>query len=102
MVDRERAYTAVKNVVVGLTKRPEKRAIKERAVKTMLVAHGELSPEEYAKAVRALAEQDVVVRGSGWLSPVVDEVWAREAIEYVVERAGDPQAFVASMNRVGP
>lgn len=100
MVDRERAYDAARNVVVGVTKRPEKRALKERGVKTSLVAHGELSVDEYAKAVRALDEQGVIVRGSGWVSPVVDGAWLTEAVEYVIERAEDPQAFVASVNAV--
>jgi hypothetical protein len=103
MVDRERAYDAVRNVVIGVTKRPEKRALKERGVKTSLVAHGELSVDEYATAVRALDEQGVIVRGSGWVSPVVDGAWLTEAVEYVVDRhdgKNGPQAFVASVNAV--
>jgi hypothetical protein len=99
---RERAYNAVKNAIVDITKHPNKRAITDRAVRTKLVAHGELDPESYQKALRALVEQDEVIQGETYLTPVVDSRWITEAIEYVAEHSDNPSEFVANANKVKP
>jgi hypothetical protein len=101
MTEQERAnrYEYVRRTVYRCPKQPDRYAFRERDIRTRLVAHGELSPEQFDSVLGALAQNADAVRGSGWITPVVDDVWLRDAIEYVADRAEDPREFVANANQ---
>ena len=101
MTEQERAnrYEYVRRVVYRCPKQPDRYAFRERDIRTRLVAHGELSPEQFDSVLGALAQNADAVRGSGGITPVVDDVWLRDAIEYVAEKADDPREFVAKANQ---
>jgi len=78
----------------------QQKAVKTQQLKLSLVAHGGLDSEEVKAALEALGEQEVVQYGSGWITPVIDETWHRDAVAYVVENStGDVQEFVKVANR---
>lgn len=100
MSDRQHAYDMVWQTVYGATaKTPDSRVVSERHVRTTLCSHGDIEPEQFEKAVRALEEQGKVIFRSGFLTPVLDEIWLREAIQEVVTRTQNPKPFVAACNR---
>ena len=75
------------------------KAVKEQQLKLSLVAHGDLESDEVNAALKALGEQEVIQYGSGWIVPVIDEQYHREAIVYVVENStGDVSEFVGVAN----
>ena len=79
--------------------RTDQKAVKEQQLKMSLVAHGDLEVEAVNKALKALGEQELIQYGSGWIVPVVDKEYHREAIEYVVEnQTGDVSEFVGVAN----
>jgi len=102
MTDNERIYKRVREYIMRNTRdsRMNKKAVQEQQLKLSLVAHGNLEVDEVNKALKALGEQEVIQYASGWITPVVDKDWHREAVAYVVENAtGDVQEFVAVANR---
>ena len=75
------------------------KAVKEQQLKLSLCAHGDLEVQDVNKALKALGEQEVIQYGSGWIVPVVDKEYHREAIRYVVEHStGDLSEFVGVAN----
>ena len=75
------------------------KAVKEQQLKLSLVAHGDLESDEVNAALKALGEQEVIQYGSGWITPVIDEEWHKDAIRYVVENStGDVSEFVGVAN----
>jgi GMP synthase-like glutamine amidotransferase len=100
MTDRQLVYEHVKTVIVNeTTMLPNKPALSERAVRQKLVADGQFEVDEYETALSALQEQDKIVCAGGWVTPVLDDRWLRDAIEWVIERDDDPAAFVGACNR---
>jgi hypothetical protein len=97
--DRQQRYRYVEKTLAHCPKQPGRYAFKESDIKVRLVAHGELSPDEFENVLGALVQNGDAVRGSGWITPVVDDVWVRDAIEYVAGKADDPREFVANANQ---
>ena len=104
MSDRNRrkvVYERVKSYIMRHTKdsHTDQKAVKEQQLKLSLVAHGDLESDEVNAALKALGEQEVIQYGSGWIVPVIDEQYHREAIVYVVENStGDVSEFVGVAN----
>lgn len=91
----------VKEYIMRHTKdsHTDQKAVKEQQLKLSLVAHGDLESDEVNAALKALGEQEVIQYGSGWIVPVIDEQYHREAIVYVVENStGDVSEFVGVAN----
>jgi len=97
--ERQNRYEYVRRTVYRCPKQPDRYAFRESDIRTRLVAHGELSPDEFDTVLGALAQNDDAVRGAGWITPVIDDVWLRDAIEYVADRADDPREFVSNANQ---
>lgn len=97
---RKVVYERVRKYIMrNTTAHPTQKAIKIQQLKLSLVAHGDFEADEVNTALKALGEQEVIQYGSGWITPVVDEQWHRDAVAYVVENAtGDVQEFVAVAN----
>ena len=104
MSDRNRrkvVYERVKSYIMQNTinSHTNQKAVKEQQLKLSLCAHGNLETDEVNTALKALGEQEVIQYGSGWITPVIDEEYHREAIEYVVEnQTGDVSEFVGVAN----
>jgi len=97
---RKRVYERVREYIMrNTTGHPSKRAVQEQHLKLSLVAHGDLEADEVNRAMQALGEQEKIQYGSGWITPVIDEQWHRDAVAYVVENStGDVSEFVAVAN----
>lgn len=97
---RKTVYERVREYIMrNTTAHPTQKAVKEQQLKLSLVAHGDLEVDEVNTALKALGEQEVIQYGSGWIIPVVDEQYHREAIVYVVENStGDVSEFVSVAN----
>jgi hypothetical protein len=96
--DRAAAYHAVKSLIWARTVDGTQNAIREQQVKLTMCDHGSLTIEQVDTALRALGEQHSILYGSGWITPVVDGPWLRDAIEHVVPKEDEPEEFVAVCN----
>lgn len=98
-VDREATYEQTKEWILQNTvAHAEQKAVRETELKTSLCSHGDLDPEKVRTALKALGEQGIILYGSGWITPVIDGPWLRDAIEYVVPKEDSPEEFVAVCN----
>ena len=96
---REVTYERTKEWILQRTvAHAEQKAVREKELKTSLCANGSLEPEKVDTVLRALGEQGTILRGSGWITPVIDGPWLRGAIEYVVPKEESPEEFVAVCN----
>ncbi len=101
MTDNETVYKRVRSYIMRHTKEShtDQKAVKEQQLKQSLVANGSSDLQEVNAALIALGKQEVIQYGSGWIVPVIDESYHREAIVYVVENAtGDVSEFVGVAN----
>jgi len=92
----EQTYRYVKGETVAM---PNQRAVREKSLKTSLCANGSLDPEQVDTALKALAEQDKIQYGDGWITPVVDKQWHRDAVAWLAQRENPPQKLIGQMNK---
>jgi hypothetical protein len=98
-VDREAIYEQTKEWILQNTvAHAEQKAVRETELKTTLCANGDLDPDKVRTALKALGEQGIILYGSGWITPIIDGPWLRDAIEYVVPKEESPEEFVAVCN----
>jgi len=81
------------------TPKLDQRAVREKTLKTSLCANGSLDPEQVDTALKALAEQERVQYGDGWITPVVDLQWHRDAVAWLAQRDEPPQGLIGAMNK---
>jgi len=95
------AYERVREFVAYRTvAHPEQRAVREDELRCSLCANGSIPLSAVRTALRALAEQGVIVRADGWLSiDTTDRVWMRQVIEWCAGRDDPPQDFIGACNR---
>jgi len=97
---RESAYEQVYSYIKGETvAMPNQRAVRETSLKTSLCANGSLDPEQVDTALKALAEQDKIQYADGWITPVVDLQWHRDAVAWLAQRDEPPQKLIGAMNK---
>lgn len=91
----------VKEYIMRHTKdsHTDQKAVKEQQLKHALVARGEYDSDDVKAALESLGENEEIQYGSGWIVPVIDESYHREAIVYVVKNStGDVSEFVGVAN----
>jgi hypothetical protein len=97
---RESAYKQVYGYIKGETvAMPNQRAVREKTLKTSLCANGSLEVEQVDTALKALAEQDKIQFAGGWIVPVVDLQWHRDAVAWLAQRENPPQGLIGAMNK---
>jgi hypothetical protein len=97
---RESAYEQVYSYIKGETvAMPNQRAVREKSLKTSLCANGSLEVDQANTALKALAEQDKIQYGDGWITPVVDLQWHRDAVAWLAQRENPPKALIGKMNK---
>jgi hypothetical protein len=89
-------YSYIKGETVAM---PNQRAVREKTLKTSLCANGSLDPEQVDTALRALGEQDKIQYADGWIVPVVDKQYHRDAIGWLAERDDPPKQLIGKMNK---
>jgi len=92
----EQVYSYIKNETVAM---PNQRAVREKTLKTSLCANGSLGVEQVDTALKALAEQDKIQYANGWITPVVDLQWHRDAVAWLAQRDDPPQGLIGRMNK---
>jgi hypothetical protein len=92
----KQVYSYVKGETVAM---PNQRAVREKSLKTSLCANGSLEVEQVNTALRALAEQDKIQYANGWITPVVDLQWHRDAVAWLAQRNEPPQKLIGKMNK---
>jgi hypothetical protein len=92
----EQTYSYIKNETVAM---PNQRAVRETSLKTSLCANGSLEVEQVDTALKALAEQDKIQFAGGWIVPVVDLQWHRDAVAWLAQRENPPQGLIGAMNK---
>jgi len=92
----EQTYRYVKSETVAM---PNQRAVREKTLKTSLCANGSLEVEQVDTALKALAEQDKIQYGGGWIVPVVDLQWHRDAVAWLAQKENPPQKLIGAMNK---
>jgi len=99
--DREEVYERCKEYVSRNTVAHSKqRAVKEQQLKLSFVAHGDMSSDQVDTALKALAEQGVIVRAEGWLTIDLDkDDWYRQVIRWCAERDDPPRGLIGALNR---
>jgi len=97
---RESAYEQVYSYIKGETvAMPNQRAVRETSLKTSLCANGSLDPEQVDTALKALAEQDKIQFADGWITPVVDLQYHRDAVAWLAQKDEPPQGLIGGMNK---
>ena len=97
---RESAYEQVYRYVKGETvAMPNQRAVREKSLKTSLCANGSLEVKQVDTALKALAEQDKIQFADGWITPVVDLQYHRDAVAWLAQRDDPPQKLIGRMNK---
>ena len=105
MNEIERTQESAKNQVYSYVKQETvatpalQYAVKEPTLKTTLCANGSLSVEQVNTALRALGEQDKIQYGSGWIVPVVDQQYHKDAIAWLADRDDPPRELIGMMNK---
>jgi len=98
--ERKKRYERVKRCINRETQnQPDTMAMKESDLRTRFCANADMEPDAFNSVLGALAQNGDMVRGSGWITPNLDDLWLREAIEYVADREESPREFVAAVNR---
>jgi len=92
----EQVYSYVKGETVAMV---HQRAVREKTLKTSLCANGSLEVEQVDTALKALAEQDKIQYGDGWITPVVDKQWHRDAVAWLAQRENPPKQLIGKMNK---
>jgi len=92
----EQTYRYVKGETVAM---PNQRAVREKTLKTSLCANGSLEVEQVDTALKALAEQDKIQYANGWITPVVDKQWHRDAVAWLAQKDGPPKELIGRMNK---
>jgi len=92
----EQTYSYIKNETVAM---PNQRAVREKSLKTSLCANGSLEVEQVDTALKALAEQDKIQFADGWITPVVDKQWHRDAVAWLAQKDEPPQGLIGGMNK---
>jgi len=92
----EQTYSYIKNETVAM---PNQQAVREKTLKTSLCANGSLEVEQVDTALKALAEQDKIQYGDGWITPVVDKQWHRDAVAWLAQKDEPPQGLIGGMNK---
>jgi hypothetical protein len=93
----EQVYSYIKSKTVGnpaLTY-----AVREKTLKTSLCANGSLDPEQADTALKALGEQDKIQYAGGWIVPVVDQQYHRDAVAWLAQRDDPPKQLIGAMNK---
>jgi hypothetical protein len=81
------------------TPKLDQRAVREKSLKTSLCANGSLEVEQVDTALKALAEQDKIQYANGWITPVVDLQWHRDAVAWLAQQENPPQELIGAMNK---
>jgi len=92
----EQTYSYVKGETVAM---PNQRAVREKTLKTSLCANGSLEVAQVDTALKALAEQDKIQYGDGWITPVVDLQYHRDAVAWLAQKENPPQELIGKMNK---
>jgi hypothetical protein len=92
----EQTYSYIKNETVAM---PNQRAVREKSLKTSLCANGSLEVGQVDTALKALAEQNKIQYGDGWITPVVDKQWHRDAVAWLAQKDEPPQGLIGGMNK---
>ena len=92
----EQVYRYIKSETVAM---PNQRAVREKTLKTSLCANGSLEVEQVNTALKALAEQEKIQYGNGWITPVVDLQWHRDAVAWLAQKDEPPKELVGKMNK---
>jgi len=92
----EQTYSYIKNETVAM---PNQRAVREKSLKTSLCANGSLEVEQVDTALKALAEQDKIQFADGWITPVVDLQYHRDAVAWLAQKDEPPQGLIGGMNK---
>jgi hypothetical protein len=74
-------------------------AVAEETLKTTLCANGSLKVDQVETALQALGEQDRIQYGSGWIVPIVDKQFHRDAIGWLANREQPPKSLIGKMNK---
>jgi len=95
------AYERVREFIARRTVgHPDQRAVRESELRCSLCAHGDLPLSAVRTALRALAEQGVILHADGWLSiDTTERPWLRQVIGWCAARDDPPQAFIGACNR---
>jgi len=97
---RQSAYKQVYSYIKGETvAMPNQRAVREKTLKTSLCANGSLEVEQVDTGLKALAEQDKIQYANGWITPVVDLQWHRDAVAWLAQKDEPPKELVGKMNK---
>jgi hypothetical protein len=101
MSESQRVYEQVRAFVSRRTiAHATQRAIRESELKTSLCANGSLDPEAVDTAFRKLAQDDVILRGDGWVTiDAEDADWYRQVIEDCAAREDPPRELIGACNR---
>lgn len=97
-MDSERRYQHVL-ACIEANLRKDRPAFPEAGVRTSLCSHGSLDVDEYERTLEVLTGNGDVLQGGGYVTLHRDREHAVDSIEYVVEHADDPRAFVREANR---
>jgi len=92
----KQVYSYIKNETVAMV---NQQAVREKTLKTSLCANGSLEVEQVDTALKALAEQNKIQFADGWITPVVDKQWHRDAVAWLAQRDEPPQKLIGQMNK---
>jgi hypothetical protein len=93
----EQIYSYIKQKTVGNPALPY--AVAETTLKTSLCANGSLDPEQVDTALKALGEQDKIQYANGWITPVVDLQYHRDAVAWLAQKENPPKELIGAMNK---
>ena len=95
------AYERVREFIARRTvAHAEQRAVRETELRCSLCAHADIPVAAVRTALRALAEQGVILHADGWLSiDTTERPWLRQVIGWCAGREDPPQDFIGACNR---
>jgi hypothetical protein len=95
------AYERVREFIARRTVgHAEQRAVRETELRCSLCAHADIPLAAVRTALRALAEQGVILHADGWVTmDTTERPWLRQVIAWCAARENPPQAFIGACNR---
>jgi len=93
---KKQVYSYIKNETVAM---PNQRAVREKTLKTSLCANGSLEVGQVDTALKALAEQNKIQFADGWITPVVDLQYHRDAVAWLAQKDDPPKELIGKMNK---
>lgn len=98
--ERKKRYERVKDCINRETQnQPDRMAVKEHDLRVRFCSHADMPVETFESVLGALEQNGEIIHAGGWITPVLDDLWLRESIEFVAERCEEPRAFVAAVNK---